>query len=145
MPALLASLGILLLTVILWPVRALVRRSYGAKLALQGPSRRAHLLTRVAASLILAVFIGWAASLTAMMGSLSLLGATMDPILYLLQILGWIGFLGGLIVMAWNLWITWRGGFRWPAKAWSIALLFAAVIVVWVGFAFNLLSLGTNY
>jgi CubicO group peptidase (beta-lactamase class C family) len=145
MPALLASLGILLLTVILWPVRALVRRSYGAKLMLHGPSRRAHLLTRVAASLILVVFIGWAASLTAMMSSLSLLGGQMDPILYLLQILGWIGFLGGLIVMAWNLWITWRGGFRWPAKAWSIALLFAAVIVVWVGFAFNLLSLGTNY
>jgi CubicO group peptidase (beta-lactamase class C family) len=145
MPALLVSLAILLLTVILWPVRALVRRNYGAKLTLEGPSRRAHLLTRVAALLILLVFVGWAVAITAMTSNLALLGPAMDPAIYLLQILGWIAFLGGLAVLAWNLWITWRGGFRWPAKLWSVALLFAAVIAVWVGFAFNFLSFGANY
>jgi hypothetical protein len=40
---------------------------------------------------------------------------------------------------------VWRGGRRWPGKVWSIALILAALMVIWVGLAFHLLSFGTNY
>jgi CubicO group peptidase (beta-lactamase class C family) len=145
MPLLLVGLVILLLTVILWPVRALVRRSYGAKLELEGPAKRAHLLTRIAALLILLTLVGWATAITVMMSDITNLSASFDPVILFLQVLGVIAFIGGFLVLVWNLWVTWRGGRRWPAKTWSIALVLAAGIVLWVALAFNLLSFGTHY
>ena len=58
------------------------------------------------ALLTLLVFAGWMASLTAMMGNLALLSSAMDPVIWILLILGWIAFVGALIVFAWNLWLT---------------------------------------
>ena len=43
------GLGALLLTVLAWPVSALVRRHYGVPYALQGRDARAHRLVRIAA------------------------------------------------------------------------------------------------
>ncbi|RYD47757.1 MAG: class A beta-lactamase-related serine hydrolase, partial [Sphingomonadales bacterium] len=59
MPALLLSLAIILLAALAWPVRALVRRSYGAKLALEGRSRLAYRLSRGFAWAALAAVAGW--------------------------------------------------------------------------------------
>ena len=47
LPMVYASLFILFLTALLWPVRWLVRRKFGATLALEG-ARRAYLFTRIA-------------------------------------------------------------------------------------------------
>ena len=80
-----------------------------------------------------------------MMGDFNNLSPSFDPIIYTLQILGFVAFLGGLGVILWDAWLVWRGKRGWKAKLWSLALALAALIVVWVGFAFNLLSLGANY
>jgi CubicO group peptidase (beta-lactamase class C family) len=136
---------ILLLTVLLWPVRALVRRHFGTKLALEGTQKRAHLLSRLAARLILLVLAGWFGTVITMLSNLDNLSSGTDIFIRILQLLSWIAFIGGLVVLAWNVWVTWRGGRRWPAKVWSIALLVAAVIALWVALAFNLLSFGINY
>ena len=70
----------------------------------------------------------------------------MDPILYFVQALSFVAFIGGLGVLGWSLWLTWRSGQRrWPAKAWSIVLLLAAFVVMWIGWSFHLLGLGANY
>jgi CubicO group peptidase (beta-lactamase class C family) len=136
---------VLLLTVLLWPVRALVRRHYGQKLALEGVQKRAHWLSRIAALLILLVLAGWLVGVTLMLSNLDNLSSDTDIFLRLLQLLGWFGFVGGFLVLAWNVWVTWRGGRRWPAKVWSVALLLAAAIALWVAIAFSLLSFGVNY
>ena len=53
--------------------------------------------------------------------------------------------LGGLAVFVWYLVQVWRGRrSRW-AKVWSVLLVLAGIVVVWVGFAFHLLDFGTNY
>ncbi len=145
MPLLLFSLAVLLLTVILWPVRALVRRKFGAKLELEGQARRAHLFTRLAALLILLTLFGWTFAIMTMAGDIENLSTAMDPIIWTLEIMSFIAFIGGFLVLAWSAWATWRAGRRWPAKAWSIALLLAAGIILWIGGAFNLLSLGVDY
>ncbi|QAY78001.1 class A beta-lactamase-related serine hydrolase [Sphingosinicella sp. BN140058] len=144
-PLLIASIVILLLTVLLWPVRALVRRHFGAKLALEGPLRRAHLYSRLAALAILLALVGWAAAITVMMGDIVNLSAATDPIIWLLQIFTILALIGGFLVLAWNVWVTWRGGRRWPAKVWSVALLLAAIVALWLGLAFHLIALGANY
>ena len=48
-------------------------------------------------------------------------------------------------LMLWNLRTVWSGTRRWPAKVWSIVLVFSAFIVLWVAFAFKLIGFGVNY
>ena len=49
MPLAVASLLALLLTVLAWPISALVRRHYGVRYALGGKDARAHRWVRIAA------------------------------------------------------------------------------------------------
>ncbi|AKM11879.1 serine hydrolase domain-containing protein [Croceicoccus naphthovorans] len=145
MPLLYASLAILFLTAILWPVRALVRRHYKTELPLTGRERLGYRLSRIGAWAIVLVLIGWAVAITLMFDDLSNLGGGFDMVVLALQVLSFVAFLGGTAVFAWYLWQVWTGGRRWTAKVWSVLLLLAGLVVVWVGAAFHLLSIGTNY
>jgi hypothetical protein len=145
LPLLIASLAIFLLTVLLWPVRALVRRYYKRPLVLEGALRRTYLWSRVASLAILLTMAGWFALLLAMLSSLELLSAASDPFVYLLEAASFVTFLGGAALLAWNVWASWKGGARWPGKTWSILLFLSALIVLWVALAFHLLSFGANY
>ena len=145
MPLLGFAFVILLLTTLLWPVRALVRRHFGRNLVLEGNAKRAHLLSRLAAVASLVVLAGWLGGVTMMLSNLENLSTSTDIFIRILQVLGWLAFVGGFLVLTWNVWVTWSGGRRWPAKVWSIALLLAAAIAVWVAIAFDLLSFGVNY
>jgi CubicO group peptidase (beta-lactamase class C family)/uncharacterized Tic20 family protein len=145
MPLLQASLAILLLTFLLWPVRWLVRRYHGATFTLAGRDLLGYRLSRVAALLILLVFVGWGTLITLLFADLANLGGAFDSFILLLQILTFIVFFGGLAVFVWYLIQVWRGRRRWWARAWSVALVLAALVAIWIGLAFHLLSLGTNY
>ncbi|MEO7655406.1 MAG: serine hydrolase domain-containing protein, partial [Sphingomicrobium sp.] len=145
MPLLQLSIGILVLTVLLWPVRWAVRRHFGGALALTGRDLLGYRLSRGAALAMLLVLVGWAVLITMMFSDLENLGGDLDPLILILQILSFIVLLGGLAVFGWYLWQVWTGKRRWTAKVWSIALVVAGVVLVWVGFAFHLLKIGTNY
>jgi CubicO group peptidase (beta-lactamase class C family) len=146
MPLLYFSLAVLLLTVIIWPTAAILRRRYGATLALEGRALRVYRFSKIAAAAILATLVGWAVLVTVMFEDLELLSGAMDALALVMQILSLIVFVGGLGVMLWNLWQVWRGGGRrWPAKVWSIALVVAAAVVLWVAVAFHLIGFTTSY
>lgn len=145
MPLLQLSLFILLVTVLLWPIRWRIRRYHGAAFPLAGRELLGYRLSRGAALLILLVLAGWATLVTMLFSDLSNLAGAFDPFLVLLQILSFVAFLGGLAVFVWYLVQVWRGRrSRW-AKAWSVLLVLAGIVVVWVGLAFHLLDFGTNY
>jgi type VI protein secretion system component VasK len=80
-----------------------------------------------------------------MFADLSNLAGAFDPALLVLQALTFLTFFGGLAVFIWYAAQVWRGGRRWPGKVWSVALIFAGLMVIWVGLGFHLLSFGTNY
>jgi hypothetical protein len=146
MPLVYFALAVLVLTVIVWPAAALVRRRYGATLALEGRALRIYRFSKLAALAILLVLIGWAVVLGMMTSDIDLLSDAMDPFLWVLQILSLVVFFGAAGVMVWNLWQVWRGGGRrWPAKVWSIALVVAALVILWVALAFNLIGFTTSY
>ena len=145
MPLLLASLAILLVTALLWPVRWLVRRYHKATMALSGRDLLGYRLSRAAAWGILLILGTWMTVVTLMFGDLTNLGGAFDTIIIVVQILTFIAFLGGLAVFLWYLWQVWRGKRRWWAKVWSVALVLAGAVMVWFGFASHLLSLGANY
>lgn len=141
MPALYVSLGALALSVIFWPVAAIVRRRYGARLALERRALLAYRGVRVAAALILAVLIGWMAVIMAMSGD----GDNPDALLWLLQVAGLIVFVGGFVVALVNARVVWTGKRRWTAKLWSVVLVLATLVILWTAFAFKLLAFTVNY
>lgn len=144
-PLLLASLAALLCTALLWPVRAIVRRNYGASLALEPRALRAYRLSRIAAIAILAALAGWALGLTTMLGDLGNLTDKLNPLLWFLEIFGAVAFIGGAAVMLWNLWVVWGGKRRWPAKVWTVVLALSSVIVLWIALAFKLIAFRVHY
>ena len=69
----------------------------------------------------------------------------MNAILILLQLLSIIVWVGGFAVMLWYAYTVWRNDWRWPGKVWSILLVIAAGMVLYVGLVFKLVALTTNY
>jgi CubicO group peptidase (beta-lactamase class C family) len=144
LPLLYGSLGILLLTVLLWPTRALVRRKYKSALALEGRQLWSYRSSRIAAIAILAVLGGWVWGLSMLFGDLAN-EASFNSLLLLLELLSIVVFIGGLAVMIWYAYTAWRSGWRWPGKVWSVLLVIAAGMIVYVGLVFKLIGFTTNY
>jgi hypothetical protein len=145
MPLLIVSFVALLLTALLWPVAALVRRRYKAPLALEARSLTAYRWSRIAAVAIVAALALWGLFISLILKDTGTLGGRLDPLLLVAQLGSVVAFVGGLAAMLWNLFTVWGGSRRWPARVWSVVLVVAAVTVLWVGLAFNLLHVGTNY
>jgi CubicO group peptidase (beta-lactamase class C family) len=145
LPVLYVSGGALLLTVVLWPVSALIRRHYRATLALTPQALRAYRLSRIGALVILLGIALWGLVFTLVLKGLTNLGAAFNALLWFAESFGLVAFLGGLALMLWNLLTVWGGLRRWPARTWSVVLVLAAVTVVWVALVFKLFSFGTNY
>jgi CubicO group peptidase (beta-lactamase class C family) len=144
-PALYAALAVLLATFLYWPGSWYVRRRHGAVLRVSGPALRAYRATRLMALLVLLVLVGWIVAVTVLFGDLELLAAGADPILWLLQIAGAIVFVGAVGIAAWNAWLTWRDGRRWTRKLWSVLVLLATVVVLYVAATFGLIAMTVNY
>jgi hypothetical protein len=144
-PLLAASVAALLLTALLWPVAAWVRRRYQAPLGLDPASLRAYRWSKIGAILILAALGLWAVTFVLMLKNNNYLDGRLDPLIWVNEIFGTLAFIGGLLVMLWNLWSVWRGERRWPARVWSVVLSVSAATVLWVAVVVKLISFGTNY
>jgi len=145
LPLLFASLAILALAAVLWPISAIVRRRYGGRFALAGRSALLYRLVRGVAIVDLLVFIGWAAVLAAVGADFTLLNGPILPLIRVIQILEIVGVLGAVVAVL-NLLAVWgESGRGWWAKVSSLAMALACVSVVWFIFSLNLLSLGLNF
>jgi CubicO group peptidase (beta-lactamase class C family) len=144
-PALVASLLILLLTILYWPAAWVARRRYRAEMVLQGSALHAYRFLRLFSMLELIVLGGWIVLLATMLSDLDWIGHRSDPWLLLLEISGWIVFNGTVLLAGWNAWLTTRDKRHWPRQLWSIMVLVAAGVVLYVSYTFGLLATGTNY
>ena len=144
-PVFFVSVAALLLTVLFWPITALTRRQFGARLTLDPPSLRAYRLSKIGATALVAATVAWASLLGMMLTRNTLLSGGTDGLLRLIELFGIVAFLGGFVCMLVNLRAVWTGARRWPAKTWSVVLSLSAFFVLWVAFVFNLISLGVNY
>jgi CubicO group peptidase (beta-lactamase class C family) len=145
MPLLLVSFVALLITALLWPVAALVRRHYKAPLVLDARAASAYRWSRIAALAIVAALGLWGVFVALILHDTGTLGGRLDPLLLLAQLGSVVAFIGGFLVMLWNLLVVWGGARRWPARTWSVVLAAAALTVLWVGLSFHLLHIGTSY
>jgi hypothetical protein len=144
LPLLYLSLAILALTALLWPSRAIVRRRFGAALALEGPGLKAFRASRIAAIAILAGLIAWIVTFTIMSNDVNF-GSAFTAILVIIGIFCLIAFVGGLAVMLWYMVTAWRNKLPWTAKVWSILLVIAAYTVLHIGIVYKLVGWNANF
>ena len=145
LPLWIAGLVALGLTVLAWPVSALVRRRYGVKYELTGTDARAHRLVRIAALLVLGVMLAWVFLAGLMETNLDWVGPRMDGPLILLRLLSGLFFVGGAVIGLWNAVSVIRSERRRLAKFWSVVLALAFLIVLYVGLIFHLIGYSANY
>lgn len=148
MPALLAAIAVLLLTAILWPVTALVRRKYGVPLVLSGDETRSYRAARAGAVATLAVGLGWTLIVVVGLKQLDFFGPPAAPWLLILGLLGPLLMLAALVGTAWDAWMIWtrrRGWRSWLARLWSALLVASVLVSLWVVFVFHMYGPNTHY
>ena len=101
--------------------------------------------SRIMAIATVLVLGGWLTTVTVMSSDTNSLGSAMDPALWTLQIAGAIVFVGGVAIMAWNLWAAWTAPAGWPGRVWAILLLLSALVILWIAYAFGLMAMSVNY
>jgi CubicO group peptidase (beta-lactamase class C family) len=145
LPLLAASLVVLLLTVLAWPVSALVRRYYGAPYRLHGTDARMHRLVRIAALLVLLVAGGALGLVVAMLSKLEMTSPGNDGLIIALRLFATVVLPLGAVIATWNAWHVLRGRRRVLAKLWAVLLALACLFVLWIGFANHIIGFGANY
>jgi len=144
-PLLIGSLAVLLLTVILWPVGALVRRHYRKPLQLSGQDARARTLPRLGALFGLGWLFAWYSILAPLLSSqLDVFDTGLDWRLRLVQVAGLV-LIAAAAVAAWGAWRTLRGSSGVWNKAGSVLIAVALLYMVWFAGLSKLLSFSTSY
>jgi CubicO group peptidase (beta-lactamase class C family) len=140
MPVFVASLVLIVLTALSWPIGAISRRRFGVAMALVGPDLKSYRLVRGFCWLVVAAFGGWA-WLFSSLGS----ETNVDGAIWPLEIAGTVGYVGLLCAALWNLQRIWRDRRGWFAKLWSVLLVLAALFILWVTLSFHVISFGARY
>jgi hypothetical protein len=144
LPLLIGSLVVLVLTVLMWPGAALLRRRYGATTAQPtGVALLWYRVSRLAALAVLLVLVGWVLTLAGMLSGP--LTAAFDPLVQALLVLSSVVFVGALLVAVANAVLTFRRGRRWASRLWGVALVLATGTVLWTAVVFHLVGVSAQY
>ncbi|HKF51334.1 MAG TPA: hypothetical protein VKB26_03405, partial [Candidatus Acidoferrales bacterium] len=139
------ALGIMALTLILWPVAAIIRWHYGWKVTAGDRERKARAWTRLECAVVIlfwACFVG-----TIMEGTshLNVLSSSADGWFRVIQIIGWIGVIGTLIAIR-NFFVSiGTTGRWWWAKVHDTLILLACLMSVWLVWILHLLHFSLLY
>ena len=145
LPLVIASLAIILLTLILWPVMALLRRHYGKPLELTPRMKNLRLLVRLVCLLNVLFFVGYGVFFALGSKDIGILSPHSNPILRLVQLVGWLGVLGTLIAIYYAL-QSWKEPQRWRwSRFGDVLVALACVGVAWFVFTWNLLHWSLRY
>jgi len=139
------SLAALVLTVIVWPLVALVRRRYRVPAPLTGRDAVAHRWMLRASAAVLLVVVGWAWLLRRMFSEVSALTSQSDVWLWILQLLGLLVFVGAVAVALWHARVVWSGKRAWSTKVWSVVLSVATLTMLYVAVVFKLIGFEVKY
>jgi CubicO group peptidase (beta-lactamase class C family) len=136
---------VFVLTLLLWPVGALIRRHYGRKLELERGERLVRLLVRIVCILDLGCLAGFVIFFSVAMKDIGLLSPRYNIWLRLIQLFGWLGVIGTLLAI-YNAFRSWTTSNRWLLSRIGDTLIALACLgFVWFAFAWNLLVLSLRY
>ncbi len=109
---LVGGLAVLGLTLLLWPVAALVRWHYGRRLELTPAERRWRLLVRMVCAIDIGFALGFVGALSGGLGDPAKLTRGLDAALRVVQRVGWVGVAGTLLAL-YNHFRSWSNRGRW--------------------------------
>jgi hypothetical protein len=144
LPLFLATLLVLLVTVIAWPLGAFRRWRNGRPALTDGRDRLIHRFVNPVCLTALVFLGGWVAVVvSALTGNLEVFDTPLDPWLLLLNTLGVI-CIGGTFVVLYDFVLRWRNLARW-ARIGSLLKLLSCVATVWIAFTYRLVTFNVNY
>ncbi len=139
------ALAVLALTLLLWPVAGLVRGHYGRKLELSRAERRWRRLVRIVCGVDLAFALAWIAAFSGAFADPAKLNRSLDPVIHLIQIVGWLGVLGTLVAL-YNNYRSWKIRDRWWwSKLHDSGIALACLGFSWFVLHWNILHWSLNY
>jgi CubicO group peptidase (beta-lactamase class C family) len=139
-----AAIAIFVLTLLLWPVGALLRKHYGHPLNLTPQQRRLRLIVRLTCLLdlvFLVLFVGFFAMAEKDIGILS---PRFNPLLRTIQLVGWLGLLGTLAAL-YGAWQSWKERHWWLSRLGDTLIAVSCLGFVWFVFVWNMLHWSLHY
>jgi hypothetical protein len=145
LPMWVAGLVALLLTVLAWPVSALVRRHYRVPYALSGLDATAHRRVRIASLVVLLAMIAVAAIFALMSSDFKWAGPGIEHWVTVVRLFTLVAVVLGAAIALWNAGVVLRSRRRWPAKVWSVVLAVSCLTMLWVGFVFKMVGFSGEF
>jgi CubicO group peptidase (beta-lactamase class C family) len=145
LPVVLVSLALMALTLLLWPVAALVRRHYRRSLELTPQQRRIRLAVKIVVALDILFVAGIAAIVAYGLTNIAAFNNGLNKWIYLAQFIGVLGAVGTVVVLydAINSWLS-KGRTIWN-KLNATILALACLGLLWFVFVGNLLRFTSKY
>ncbi|HEV7765731.1 MAG TPA: serine hydrolase domain-containing protein [Thermoanaerobaculia bacterium] len=145
LPVVLVSLGLMVLTLLLWPIAALVRRHYGRTLELTARQRRIRLAVKLVLVLNILFVAAIGAIVTYAFSNIAAFNDDLNKWIYLAQLIGVLGAIGTLVVLydAASSWLDKSRTIWYKLNATILAL--ACLGLLWFVFVGNLLRFTSKY
>ena len=133
------------LTLVLWPVGALLRRHYKRTLTLTAGERRVRLLVKIICVVELGALLAFTAIVTLGFSDLTVFSDRLDPWLRILQVVLFLGVVGTAAIL-YNGYRAWRttGTGLWT-RIYATGLVLASFIYTWFVVASRLLQSSLKY
>jgi len=145
LPMIIGALAIFVLTLLLWPVAAIIRRHYGKVLDLPPAQRRLRLVVHLVCVVDLVFLLGFLVFFSVGMRKLEMLGPRFDALMRAIQIVGWLGVVG-TVAAVYNVVRTWTVPDRWLwSKLADTVIGLACLAFVWFVFTWNMLHWSLRY
>jgi CubicO group peptidase (beta-lactamase class C family) len=142
---LLASIVILVLTIVVWPILWLIRRHYHAHSTESLELRKWWLALRIAAAFDLIYLTAWTVILLPVLSTqLEFYSKALDPVIRTLQVAGLL-IIAVAAFGAWSVWRTMKLGASRGARLRNIVVAAALLGVVWIAFMCRMISFSVNY
>ena len=145
LPLLGASVGVLAVLALCWPIAALSRGRAGRSFAHTGRRALAYRLVRIVAVLDVVFVVGMVATIISTASNEAALDGSSDGLIRTLQILGLLG-LAGIVVGPLNLLEVWRDkDSSWWAKLTAVLVTIALLSISYFAFALHFLTATLKY
>ena len=144
-PLLIGTIAMLLLTVLFWPIKAVLRWRYSSSFPYSGRAARVYRLTRVVALIDLVFLGGFLCALLYGAEHLAFFDTPSDPIFFSLEVLGVIGIVGTIIPL-YNLALALSDRTRpWWTKVTDGLIALACLSTIWIAVTLNFVNFHFNY
>ena len=140
-----AAIVIFVLTLVFWPVAAILRRHYGRPLNLTPQLSRIRLIVRLVCLLDVVFLSAFLVFFSMAEKDIGVLSPRFNPLLRAIQIVGWLGVLGTVAALV-RAFRSWREKERWLwSKIAETAIALACLAFVWFVFSWNMLVWNLRY